>query len=244
MIRYQNPKTKKEPKKITCWIFLIIVILFFIWFFRFSGFFQIKQVLIDDSVYKKQIESLINKNIKNNKNLFSFPSSYVEQEIKKQIPNISEVRVYKSPPDALKVVYIERKPMLILIQGNKKYIIDYYGVAFRFYLDKDKDLTKIIDERSKQINIGDKVLTSGFLSFVKNLSKNLEASLSAKITKVLIKQNVFEVIVYTNKDFYMIFDTTTSSSSQIADAKKAIEIIGNKKIDYLDLRIPGKVYYK
>ncbi len=242
--RYQTPNNTTKPRRTTCVIFIVLIIGFLFWFFRFSSFFQIKQVLIDDSIYKKELLEIINSNIQDNTNLFAYPSSEIEKQIKEKIRNIAEVKIYKSPPNALKVVIIQRKPMSVLIRGEKKYIVDNYGVTFREYNKKDSSLPQIIDDRSETISIGDKVLTTSFLTFIVDLSKNVTSALSTKITKIEIKENIFEVRVYVEKGFNMIFDTSYSSTEQIADAKKALEIIGNKPIEYLDLRIPGKVYYK
>lgn len=89
-----------------------------------------------------------------------------------------------------------------------------------------------------------KKLTSNFLKFIDGIQQNFEKDLNLQIEKIVIKDSVFEILVFSKTGMYMIFDTTANLDKQILDAKKALEIIKNKKLEYLDLRVPGKVYYK
>jgi len=249
---YKNTKWQSQTsegsgfKKISCIVLIILILGIFIWFFLFSDFFIIKQVIVEGIAgsQKKQVENILNDKSKKHQNLFSFPSNKTEKELKNQYKNFAEVKIYKGPPDALKVIVIERKPMLLWEIKNDNYVIDNYGVAYRLADEKDTKLPQIIDERNDIVNLGDKVLSTGFLDFISNLNKTFSSTLNIKISRIIVKDSVYEIMVYTEKDFYIIFDTSGNLDQQVNDVRIALEKIGNNKIEYLDLRVPGKVYYK
>lgn len=244
--KWQAPPEGRSAKKVGCLILLIIVIGVGIWFFFFSRYFNIKTIIVEGATgnQKKEIEKLVQDKITKNKNLFSFPSKQTERELKSQFKNLAEVKIYKGPPDAVKIITIERKPMLMWQILEDNYIIDNYGVAYRNADDGDKKLPQIIDERTGSVKLGDKVLSTTFLNFINNLSKTFPKDLKTKITKIVVKDSIYEVKVYTDKDLYLIFDTSGSLEEQINDAKIAFDKIGNNKVEYFDLRVPGKVFYK
>lgn len=245
--KWQDQSIEKSGfKKTSCIVFLIILIGIATWFFFFSSFFNIKTIIIEgsSSSQKKDIEKIIKEKTISKKNLFSFPSNKTEKELKNQFKNLAEAQIYKGPPDALRVIVIERKPMLLWQIADNNYVIDNYGIAYRKADDKDKKLPQIIDERADDVKIGDKVLSTAFLGFIGDLSKTFSQNLNTKISKIVVKDSVYEVMIYTDKNQYFIFDTSGSLTQQISDAKVAFEKIGNNKIEYFDLRVPGKVYYK
>lgn len=243
---YKNYNTGNSTKKnYGCMIIFMIFIAIMIWFFLFSNFFVIKQITVE-GLNKKENQEIKNSIISKTqgKNLFSFSSTKTEKSIEEQYSNIAKVKVYKSPPDLLKIVIVQRNASLVWQSKNQKYIIDNFGVVYKEYEESAKDLPVIIDERNDSVEIGKKILTSNFLKFIDGIQQNFEKDLNLQIEKIVIKDSVFEILVFSKTGMYMIFDTTANLDKQILDAKKALEIIKNKKLEYLDLRVPGKVYYK
>jgi len=250
---YRNPKVytfrpQEEKKSLevssgAIW-FLVILILIagLVYFFLFSSYFKIKNIyIVGAGDFENKVSDIINQNLAQKSNFFLFPTNLVEVQIAKEYPIFSKVKIYKGIPDALKVDLQTRNAVLICHSNGDDFLIDSEGIAFKGNTIPD-NIAKVNINRT--INLGDKVFSKNFVSFVSDLWNNFPLKTNLKITKIDVPETDYVVNVYTDKGWYAIFDTTKSAQKQIDNLVLILQQIGDQPIQYIDLRLENKIYYK
>jgi cell division septal protein FtsQ len=241
-----SPGREKEPIQVSSraiWILLIlIVILGLVYFFLFSPYFKIQNVYINGAGdYQNNVNDIINNYLVKKSNIFLFPNDMATSDISSQYPIFSSVKIYKGFPNALKIELIARQPVLICNSQGNEFLIDKDGIAF----NAQKIPTDLpIIQRDKEVKSGDDVFTSQFVEFIKNVSDNFNTKSNAKITKIVIPDSDFIANIYSDKVWYAIFDTTKSAEKQLDNLALVLPQISGQPIQYIDLRVDDKVYYK
>ena len=93
---------------------------------------------------------------------------------------------------------------------------------------------------------GAQVVSVGFLDLVNKIYKTLpEKNILA--TKFEIKDTTTELFVTTQEGYVIRLDSTRPASEQITDLVTVLDLLkqqGKKPLEYIDLRINGKAFYK
>lgn len=248
--------TVKEEKKSNFhfskryfWIILIVVVLIFlIYGLFFSSFFKIKNVdvkganLVDGEKVKKVVMFALNEQ----SNIFLYDSNNIAEKINQNFPLISEVQIQKGIPDTIRILLIERKPVIVWQAGTSKYLVDKDGYA---YLEADannsKDLATLIDSQNLPIKLSDKIASRNFIEFTLEIIEKFRPRSNLTIKEIRINDTTFDLYVVTEDGFAVIFDTTRSAETQLDDLRRVmVHLNGAKPKEYIDLRIEGWAYYK
>ena len=235
-------------KKIFYLILIIIAVLFIIYGLFFSSFFEVKNIdlkgtnLVDGDQLKKVITYALNEE----DNIFLYQSSDISAKIKDNFPLVSEVSIQKGLPDTIRVIIIERQPVIIWQTADKKYLVDKEGYG---YLEADannaKDLPVIIDRQNLPLELSDKVASRNFIDFVRETIEKFEARSMLNIKELRINETTFDLEVLTNEGFVVLFDTTRSVETELDDLRRVMaHLNGVKPKEYIDLRVEGWAYYK
>jgi cell division septal protein FtsQ len=244
---YQDKSSHHERWQIR-WgilIFWLILILGGVYFFVYSSFFKITDVIVEGTktINPDEIKVILENYRAQEDNLFKFPVEKVENEITNKFLLVDKVNVTRGVPKTIKVEISEREGFLVWQAQGKNYLIDKKGIAFKETTDTFS-LPVVVDEQNKDVKLGDKILTKNFVKFISEVNSNLEKKTRTKIKKIFVRESTFELDVLTYEGWRVIFDTTQDSEKQILVMAKTLPRFGKKIKEYLDLRIQDWAYYK
>lgn len=235
-------------KKIFYLILIIIAVLFMIYGLFFSSFFKVKNIdlkganLIDGDQLKKVITYALNEE----DNVFLYHGVDISAKIKENFPLVSEVNIQKGLPDTIRVIIIERQPVIVWQTADKKYLVDKEGYG---YLEADannaKDLPVVIDSANLPVVLSEKVASKNFLDFIREILEKFTPRSNLKIKELRIRDTTFDLEILTTDGFTVYFDTTRSAETELDDLRRVMaHLNGAKPKEYIDLRVEGWAYYK
>lgn len=229
------------PKRV---VFVLTIVLLSWWVF-ISPSFSVKDIIVEGNslIPADKIISEVPKN----QNIFLINSGKIEKNIKKKVPEVYAIQVYKGLPDALKIVVVEYDQSLIWKRGDSNYLIDSEG---RIYKDIGADASKfgtlpvVEDLAQMKFDIGQKVVSSGFVAFVNNVNTGMADLANLHPVRYTVQETTFDLNCYTSEGIYIKFDTSRASKKQLEDLKKVMIEKRSEIKEYVDLRVDGWAYYK
>lgn len=252
-MKFQNPKVynpsytveKKKFSRIYIYILLILVLACgLIYFLFYSSFFQIKNIVIENSdnlEISKIFQQL------NGHNIFHLNASKTQDEIAQKYPEVKGAKIIRGLPDTLRIQFQERTPKIVWQTQQKIYLLDRNGVVYKESQPGDKDqagLAVIKDNNNIEVSLGEKVLSDNFIDFIIEVSSMFNQATGFTINHFEINETLFQVNVITDQNIKIIFDTTRPTSSQLEDLKLFLKDHQSEVIEYIDVRIEGRVYFK
>jgi len=187
------------------------------------------------------------------KNIFLVKTDEIKQKILDQYPEIKDVQITRQFPDILKIKIEERKNIGVWCQVeeegiatstkriiNKCFYFDSEGIIFREALLIKGSLVLNIYGTEKSVKIRDEVISPEVIEFILTVRDGWP------------EVSDFEVISFedlratTNHGWQIYFNQTNSVETQL----EALRTIFDKKVEpseimeYVDLRIKGRVYYR
>ncbi len=187
-----------------------------------------------------------------NKTKITIATNKLESSLKNRFPELSNVAVTVPIMGRRPVVKLEISPAVLIIRtAGEDYLLSSEGRAI-IAADKSssntlKNLPLVVDQSDLQIQAGEKVLTSSAVSFIDQLitqfrAKNLTISaltLPPLASELHIKIKGAPYFV----KFDLLGDVRLQAGSFIA-VKRSLESQGKTPLQYIDVRVEGKVYYK
>ena len=239
---------KKEKNSLVLSSRVIWVLLFFIlvvglvYFFLFSSYFRIKNVyIVGADKYEDKVNQVINQELKERANIFLFQNQAVEKKISEKYPIFSQVKIYKGFPDALKIDLKKREPVLICKSQGNEFLIDKEGVAFK---GEGESFDLPILERDQEVKLKEKTFSNQFVQFFLEIVNEFSSKTNLKIKQIIASDNDYLLEVYSDRGWKAIFDTMKSAQKQLDNLALILPQIGDQKIEYIDLRLEEKIYYK
>lgn len=244
----ENKSSFRFNKNIFFLILIMAAIILAFYGLFFSSFFRVKNIdlkgtnLVDGEKVKKVAMFALNEE----PNIFLYDSNNIEDTIKENFPLIAEVEIQKGIPDTLRIIIIERKPVIVWQSNNQKYLVDKDGLS---YLEADannsKGLPIIIDSQNIPTKLSAKVASRNFLDFVREIIEKITPRTNLKIKELRIEETTFGLTVVTNEGYSIFLDTTRSAEIELDDLRRTLAYLnGNKPKEYIDLRVEGWAYYK
>ncbi len=178
-------------------------------------------------------------------NAVTWPEGMARTKLLSKIPQISEVSFGKNLINNLLTIEItEHQTSVVWQTAGEKFLVNRYGVVY----DKAEDNTPLIlieDLKNVPVSLNQKVVAPDFIEFVTSFVANLPRKTNISITRITIPETTFEVEMYTNQKWRIILDTTRPPDEQLNALVRVLrEMADNPPKDYVDLRIPNKVFYK
>lgn len=258
--RFQTLKSMLIPwLSLTFLIILIVVpISLFIWLFFFTETFNVQAVTVVDARDETttQVKQMINEQVEGGplgKNIFFVQTQSLEQSIKTKLSQIKTIHVVRKLPATIKAIIQEKEPTILLLSDGKYYFVDKNGVAYeRASLDTlpGKVLTTVKnDDRQTQVTIGVVAVQPSLIGFLQKAEEKIPEIINARIGEVHIPSLAArEVRVILDNNWTIYFDLTRPPENQINILKNLLEktITEEEKetIEYIDLRVPKRIYYK
>jgi len=191
----------------------------------------------------------------NKNNLFLVRKGIIRKNILGNFRQIRNVEVRKRFPDELEVIVSERIPTMLFQGANGWFILDENAVAYdradpEVEEIKKYDLPRLTDADGKNIELGAVALSGEYVAYVLGIREKMKSD-----TEILIG-NDFQTPSLISKDIrartqdgwgiYFNENISLDKEIEMLNAVLDHEIEKNQRSDleYIDLRIDNKVYYK
>lgn len=226
-------------------VFFLLSFLVFLWWIFFSASFSVRDIIVEGNslISSERIISEVPKN----KNIFLINSVRIEKNLKKKIPEINAIQVYRGLPDALKIVISEYDQSLLWKTGDTYYLIDSDGRGYKNIgadVSPFASLPVVEDLKAMRFDTGQKILSDSFVAFVNNINSGLAEQTNLHPNRYSVAETTFDINCYTTEGIYIKFDTSRSSKKQLEDLKKIMLERRTSIKEYVDLRVDGWAYYK
>jgi len=220
-------------------------------------YFWIENINIEDNM--TYVSPLEIKEFVPKKSIFLISIDQIKNEILNKYPEIKIVEIEKRLPNILNIKIQERKNVGVWCQIEKEierkinecFYFDSDGIIFREASLIKGSLVLNVYGTKKPIKIRDNIMSSELFEFILTVKQKLP---EIKITSVSLPEVIdFEIvsfedlIVTTSQGWQIYFNPTYSVRSQL----EALRIVIEKEIkqnlsslEYIDLKIKGRVYYK
>lgn len=240
-------------------VFLITVpISLFVWLLFFTNIFEVQAVTIVDAredtqrLAKEIIEERI-ADLPLGRNIFFVDSESLETEILTRLPQVRTVHVTRKLPGTIKAIIQEKDPSLLLLSTGDYFFVDAAGVVYEEA--RLETLPGVVlptvknDDRESRVAIGVAAVDEPFVAFVLDLQDLLPDRIGWHVAEIHIPSLAArEVHVTLDNNWRLLFDVTRGAAGQIEVLKilldESIEPEEREVLQYVDLRIPNRVYYK
>jgi cell division septal protein FtsQ len=267
-IREKRDKMKKHERSLFLRVlFYFLLVLFFVvsvYVFFFSGFLKVNNIFLDGTktLSQEDVVSKISGGFDGNylgiipKNNYIFIlKSGIERKIFESFKKIKKVEVKKTFPDSLHIIVYEREALLVWVVGEDKFVIDEDGRAyekadFDSKLIAENNLIEIEDKSRRAVSIGEKILDKDYISFSLAAKGNIEKECGLDLENRYRTNSRIadEATLRTSEgwDIYLSSKLELDYSSRMLKTflEKQVSQDQRKELEYVDLRIEKKIYYK
>ncbi|HPN67694.1 MAG TPA: FtsQ-type POTRA domain-containing protein [bacterium] len=242
------------PKKGGAWRFWLLISVLLLMLFGvvyllfFSDYFKIKIINIDGAGEEMQNEI---------KEMLSWETEYMilfnnnafRDEINNKWNDFAVVEVQKQYPNTISVTLVPEVPKVIWHSGNKLFLVNDKGMVLGGIeeperLAKYNNLPVVDDLSGLSFEKGDRVVGGDFVTFLDSVKNGIENSVRKQIEAFVVAETTFELRVKMKDGYVIYFDALRDPQTQV---EKLNLFLKDGKVlfnEYIDLRVPGKVYYK
>lgn len=218
-----------------------------------SPLLKIKKVEITglQTLNKDDINSQVEKILASsylNQNIIFVSAGQINSQLKADNYQIAKAEIVRIPFNTLRIVVKEQKPSILWQSNGTLSIFTEDGRAYSGEPSEDlkSSLPTVVDTANLEVVAGEQVVSVGFLDFVNKLYKALPER-NIKATKFEIKDTTTELFVTTQDGYVIRLDSTRPVGEQMTDLVTVLDLLkqqGKKPLEYIDLRINGKAFYK
>lgn len=245
-----------RKKMVFLWILFLILTLAYVIFF--SPLFEIKEIkisgnrVIGSEEIQNSLDSFLFEKVLiffNQNNVFLATRSRLAETLISDFPRIFSIEINKNVfKKTIDFKIIERKETGIFCKKDC-YYIDKKGVIFEEAPQTSGTLILVIKDYSEgEVEIGKNVIEKEFMTELIDLRSYLLSQLGLKVLDFTIGPDPLKDLkIDTNEGWYILFDKSQDLKNQL----EALELVLEKKIkevrkdlEYIDLRIENRVYYK
>lgn len=249
-------------RKVLLWILALAFLGTVFYALFFSSFLSIKEIDISgngsvktDAILSEARSLLSGKKLGLFKrdNFIILDGGGIKNDLLEKFKQIDSVAIDRKFPDKLEIRITERKTALILCSGDPCFVIDAGGSAFApadFGADQfgENDLSVLRDLSQKPIDAGVS-LDPDLLRFVADIKNRLKQDLGIGIKQEIDTPALVsgDIRVETDEGWKIFFNQNIGTDKEIEMLKTVLS--NNIKdarsgLDYVDLRVDNKVYYK
>ena len=247
---YSRTEETREKKSFG-WIYPLIFCIFLgaaLYFIFFSPYLRAKDVRFSDTKYvsRDELGRVVHdsQGIINN-NIITFGFSNFSSRLG-DVTGVDSFKIQRQFPNTIYIEIVEKSPTFVWQIIDHKYLVDDAGFVWADYEDKYATLPVVIDTKNVPVQMGSKLVPLTFATFVKDLSTNFEGTTAAKITKMEVLDIVSDLKVTSSAGWYVYFDTSRTAKNELTSLVRVLEEVRNKKrsLEYVDLRIDNRIFYK
>ena len=251
--RTASNKKSLSLKKVFKIVFYCSIFIAFIYAVVASPLLKIKKVEItglqtlNNSEINDQVEKILASSYLN-QNILFVSADQINSQLKADNYQIAKAEIVRIPFNTLKIVVKEQKPSILWQSNGTLSIFTEDGRAYSGEPSEQlkSSLPTVVDTANLEVTPGAQVVSVGFLGFVNKIYKELPDK-NIVATKFEIKDTTTELFVTTQEGYVIRLDSTRPASEQITDLITVLDLLkqqGKKPLEYIDLRINGKAFYK
>jgi hypothetical protein len=245
--RTESIGEKKSKKGIWSSLFLLLFIGGLIYLVFVSGVFSVETVAFSPTKYVNREELMKAAGSGGtflDNNIITYGLFGLSSRLKK-VTGVDKVSVRRISQHKLEIKIVEKAPLLVWQTLDRKYLVDDTGVIWGNYEDKYLSLPVFVDTKNLPVDIGNKVLPQGSIVFFRDLGA-IFGDTGAKAVKYEIMDIVSDLKVTTDAGWFVYFDTTRSAKGEVVSLQRVLaEAKGaGTKLEYIDLRIANRIFYK
>lgn len=238
-------------------LFLICItlgpILLFSWLLLFTKTFAVSAITVVDARpgTEQQIRSIADAT--KGENIVFLRTESMAVRLARDIPQIKNVHIVRKLPGTLKIIIQEKTPVLLLLSNNSYYFVDADGIAYETAsLDNLPGIVLPVVKNSDtdgSVTLGAPAVAESFVAFITDVQKKIPDIAHAQVVEMNIPSLAArEVHFLLDRNWNILMDTTRSASTQL-DAlgrllKHTVTLEEQQTLQYIDLRIPNRIYYK
>ena len=243
-------ETEYRPKKNTNYLLIFDLIIFFgtvsaiIYVVFFTSVFTINRIKIYglEQIDKKSFtQEVKTKSIR--KNLLLLDTIKLRKTILGNYTQIKEVYINKDLPSVLVLNVKERHLVFVWKVYDQYYSVDEDGIVYEKLSEETNPILEIPGSNLQRPKFGKKYFSYNETSFIQKINKSFSNETKLDIQKIILNRSAFEIQIQTKK-FRIIFNDIRSYQAQINSLKDSLPQIQNKIHEYIDVRVPGKIFYK
>ena len=202
----------------------------------------------DKSAYQSSADQVFS-SIRN-RNKLTFNEAGVIKQLKTKFPEISSASVelpFFSQQPTLRLII--SKPSLLMTSGGRRYVVDSQGViaGTAGVIKNSSRLAKITDQSGFNAQIGGPVLSSADITFIKTLLSEAKAA-DIPLSSMTLPASAEELDIRTaDQPYFVKFflgGDALRQTGQFLAARHNFQQKGPAPAEYLDVRVPGKIFYK
>lgn len=187
------------------------------------------------------------------KNIFFIQSDLLEAALAASLPQVRTVHVARKLPGTIKIIIQEKTAALLLLSNTDYFFVDASGTPYEeARLDTLPGTllpTVKNDDQSSRVTLGVPVVASSFVQFIQYLQKEVPAVTGAEVAEIRIPSlSAREVHFLLDNNWELRFDVTRDAAAQTDTLRKVLESTISPEeraaLEYIDLRIQDRVYYK
>ncbi len=163
----------------------------------------------------------------------------------RKVTGVDKISVTRLGQHSVRVEIVEKSPLLVWQTLDHKYLVDDLGYIWANYQDKYATLPVFVDTKNLPVRVGDKVLPQASVVFYKDL-QGLFPETGAKQVRYEIMDIISDLKVTTDQGWYVYFDTSRSAKGEVISLKRVLADAKSSgaKLEYIDLRIANRIFYK
>ncbi|MCB9834961.1 hypothetical protein H6792_02960 [Candidatus Nomurabacteria bacterium] len=213
---------------------------------------KIKQFKLEQpnlAITETDLNKLIDQNYNFiNGNILTFSCLKLSNLLNTKYPIYSNAECKKDYKKQTITISLKENPTeLIWTSGGQSFGLDSNGRAIGQVQTKTElnNIVEVFDKTNLPITTGQKVTTDQFISFVQKLYQADQTQIDfINFEKYNIEESIEELIIETDQGIEIRFNSSRSAEVQIENLLKVLRERPITQIkQYIDLRIPNRVYY-
>lgn len=263
--KFQYSARKKENfSKIAYWIFFLAFVGVAGYVLLFSGFLNILTIEFSstEKINSQKLSERLNiwlagkylKVIPQN-NLLLLRENYLNDLFTREFGMVKKIKIIKKFPDRIRIIVEERNPILVLENSQGWFILDEAGQRYpEDFFDSSgfdrSSLPVLKEENAERAFSFENNSGAEYLDFIFKTKDKLEKLLDIPVEKSMTASKIIsgDVIFQTQEGWQIYFNKSVAIDKGIEMLRIVLEEkIGQEKrldLEYIDLRIDNKVYYK
>lgn len=181
-----------------------------------------------------------------NRNKITLNEQSIASSLQKQFPEITRVDIELPIAAHTPIIRLNiAQPSFVLGNNGKLYIIDSQGVAVS-KTGQNNDLTVVADNSGFVAKLGQQVMSAEQAQFVTNLLAQLQHAKVPVKTLTLPSQAEELDLQTTDKPYFVKFfmgGNILTQAGQYIAARHQFDSTNAQPSQYLDVRVPGKIFY-
>lgn len=245
---YSRTVQEKEPRSHS-WLvifFMVLVLGGLIYLVIFSGLLDIKKVEVKGYSSPLAVQGIAQEMVEKNlisKNILLFKKRELEKALMGD-PQIQELSIKRYLPGKIIIEITESKPAMIWSAAGDKYLIDDRGVVIAPAVEEK--LPEVYDGSNIKTKPGERVCSPTFIKFINDIYKGFQGSAGAPLSKITIFDILTDVHAMSADGWTVYFDASKNAEGQLRNLSRIVEEARatNHRLEYIDIRLDNKIFYK